>query len=130
MKTMYLWVMIVLPLAGCRSVETVVVERVKKDTVLDIKERRDTFWLSDSVVVKEWMRGDTVWIERSRHRSKERVRVVADTIREVRIDSIPMVITPQDNQGAIDSGRCRRLPAVISVVLAIVFLLILIKRRK
>ena len=132
MKTKYLWLMIVLLLVGCKSAQTTVVERISKDTVFDIRERRDTLQIIDSVVIREWMRGDTVWIESSHRRSKERVRVVADTVREVRIDSIPIVIGRRGDEAFSIGRQSRRASAaiVVAVVIMIVFLLILMKRNK
>ena len=132
MMTRCLWLLIVLLLAGCRSTQTSVVERVSKDTVYDIRERHDTLRLIDSVVVREWMRGDTVWIERSHRSSRERTKVVRDTVREVRIDSIPIVIGRRGDE-AFSIGRHRRRASaaiVVAVVIIIVFLLILMKRNK
>ena len=132
MKAKYLWLMIVLLLVGCRSAQTTVVERIRKDTVFDIRERHDTLQIIDSVVVREWMRGDTVWIERSHRRSKERVRVVADTVREVRIDSIPIVIAQRGDEGFRVGKQSRQtsVAIVVAVLMIIVFLLILMKRNK
>lgn len=132
MMTRCLWLLIVLLLAGCRSTQTSVVERVSKDTVYDIRERHDTLRLIDSVVVREWMRGDTVWIERSHRSSRERTKVVRDTVREVRIDSIPIVIGRRGGE-AFSIGRQSRSASaaiVVVVVIMIVFLLILMKRNK
>ena len=132
MKAKYLWLLIVLLLVGCRSAQTTVVERIRKDTVFDIRERHDTLQIIDSVVVREWMRGDTVWIERSHRRSKERVRVVADTVREVRIDSIPIVIAQRGDEGFRVGKQSRQtsVAIVVAVLMIIVFLLILMKRNK
>jgi len=132
MKTRCLWLLIVLLLASCRSIQTSVVERVSKDTVYDIRERHDTLRLIDSVVVREWMRGDTVWIERSHRRSKERTAVVRDTVREVRIDSIPIVIARREDEAFSFGRQSRRasVAIVVVVVIMIVFLLILMKRNK
>lgn len=132
MKTRCLWLLIVLLLASCRSIQTSVVERVSKDTVYDIRERHDTLRLIDSVVVREWMRGDTVWIERSHRRSKERTAVVRDTVREVRIDSIPIVIARRGDEAYSIGRQSRRasVAIVVVVVIMIVFLLILMKRNK
>ena len=132
MMTRCLWLLIVLLLAGCRSTQTSVVERVSKDTVYDIRERHDTLRLIDSVVVREGMRGDTVWIERSHRSSRERTKVVRDTVREVRIDSIPIVIGRRGGE-AFSIGRQSRSASaaiVVVVVIMIVFLLILMKRNK
>lgn len=132
MKTRCLWLLIVLLLASCRSIQTSVVERVSKDTVYDIRERHDTLWLIDSVVVREWMRGDTVWIERSHRSSRERTAVVRDTVREVRIDSIPIVIARRGDEVFSIGRQSRRasVAIVVVVVIMIVFLLILMKRNK
>lgn len=132
MMTRCLWLLIVLLLAGCKSTQTSVVERVSKDTVYDIRERHDTLRLIDSVVVREWMRGDTVWIERSHRSSRERTKVVRDTVREVRIDSIPIVIGRRDGEAYSIGRQSRRASAaiVVAVVIIIVFLLILMKRNK
>ena len=132
MMTRCLWLLIVLLLAGCRSTQTSVVERVSKDTVYDIRERHDTLRLIDSVVVREWMRGDTVWIERSHRSSRERTKVVRDTVREVRIDSIPIVIGRRGGEAFSIGRQSRRTSAaiVVAVVIIIVFLLILMKRNK
>lgn len=132
MKTKYLWLMIVLLLVGCKSAQTTVVERISKDTVFDIRERRDTLQIIDSVVIREWMRGDTVWIESSHRRSKERVRVVADTVREVRIDSIPIVVAQRGDEGFGVGKQSRQtsVAIVVAVLMIIVFLLILMKRNK
>ena len=132
MMTRFLWLLIVLLLAGCRSTQTSVVERVSKDTVYDIRERHDTLRLIDSVMVREWMRGDTVWIERSHRSSRERTKVVLDTVREVRIDSIPIIIGRRGGEAFIIGRQSRRASAaiVVAVVIIIVFLLILMKRNK
>lgn len=132
MMTRCLWLLIVLLLAGCKSTQTSVVERVSKDTVYDIRERHDTLHLIDSVVVREWMRGDTVWIERSHRSSRERTKVVRDTVREVRIDSIPIVIGRRGGEAFSIGRQSRRASAaiVVAVVIMIVFLLILMKRNK
>ena len=132
MMTRCLWLLIVLLLAGCRSTQTSVVERVSKDTVYDIRERHDTLRLIDSVVVREWMRGDTVWIERSHRSSRERTKVVRDTVREVRIDSIPIIIGRRGGEAFSIGRQSRRGSAVIVVaaVVLIVLLLILMKRNK
>lgn len=132
MMTRCLWLLIVLLLAGCRSTQTSVVERVSKDTVYDIRERHDTLRLIDSVVVREWMRGDTVWIERSHRSSREKTKVVRDTVREVRIDSIPIVIGRRGGEAFSIGRQSRKVSAaiVVAVVIMIVFLLILMKRNK
>ena len=132
MMTRCLWLLIVLLLAGCKRTQTAVVERVSKDTVYDIRERHDTLRLIDSVVVREWMRGDTVWIERSHRSSRERTKAVRDTVREVRIDSIPIVIGRRGGEAVSIGRQSRRASAaiVVAVVIIIVFLLILMKRNK
>lgn len=71
-------------LGGCTKRVYVPVESVRTE----YKERHtvDTVSLTDSVYVKEWLRGDTVILERERWRTQYRVSIKIDTI--ARIDSI------------------------------------------
>ena len=63
-------------LVGCRSVEYIPVETVRRDTVAVVRERADTLVRLDSIHVKE--KGDTVWMEK--YRTVWRDRRVADTV--------------------------------------------------
>lgn len=102
------WVAIltaVVMLVGCRpSVE--VVERVRYDTLLVMSRHSDTIVNADSVIIRERLRGDTLLIEKERIIRRERIRIVRDTIREHRVDSVPVVVaatTATDNHRGNDS---------------------------
>ena len=74
--------------AGCRSVEYVPVETVRRDTVAVIQVRADTFVRIDSIHVRE--KGDTVWMERYRTVWRDRWR--ADTVFISRADSVQVPV--------------------------------------
>ena len=58
-------------LAGCKTHERIVtVETVRTDTCYITRQQRDSIWLHDSVHVKEFMAGDTVYVSRDRWKTK------------------------------------------------------------
>ena len=78
-------------LAACKTKEKVVtIERVQHDTTYVSTQQRDSIWLHDSIYVKEWMMGDTVFVTKTQWRDRWRERIVTDTCRVVRVDSVPM----------------------------------------
>lgn len=119
------WVAIltaVVMLAGCRpSVE--VVERVRYDTLLVMSRHSDTIVNADSVIIRERLRGDTLLIEKERIIRRERIRTVRDTIREHRVDSVPVVVAATDNHRGNDS-----LWTVVIVGLVVGLILLMINR--
>lgn len=72
-------------LTGCKSVETVVVERVERDTLRTVQMLRDSIYISDSTIIREGR--DTVTVERLR--TQHHWHVSTDTFYRVRVDSIP-----------------------------------------
>ena len=119
------WVAIltaVVMLVGCRpSVE--VVERVRYDTLLVMSRHSDTIVNADSVIIRERLRGDTLLIEKERIIRRERIRTVRDTIREHRVDSVPVVVAATDNHRGNDS-----LWTVVIVGLVVGLILLMINR--
>ena len=73
---------------GCTSVKYVPVESVKTDTVYQSSVKRDSVYLHDSVYVREWMNGDTVFRDRDRWRTKYVLKEVHDTLYQSRVDSV------------------------------------------
>jgi hypothetical protein len=68
----------------------VTVERVTHDTTFVAREHRDSIYLHDSVFVKEWQKGDTVFITTMQWKDRWCERIVKDTLRVVKVDSIPV----------------------------------------
>ena len=77
-------------LAGCRSVRYVEVEKVKTDTTYVTKLKRDSIFKHDSIYVHEWLRGDTVFVEKAVWRTVVQERLRVDTVYRSNVDSIPV----------------------------------------
>ena len=77
-------------LTGCTTVKYVEVEKVKTDTVYQSKILKDSVWLHDSVFVKEYTKGDTVFRDRDRWHTKFVEKLITDTVYQHKTDSIPV----------------------------------------
>jgi len=75
-------------LSGCTTTKYVPVETVRTDTVYQSKIERDSVYLHDSVYVKEWQKGDTIFRDRDRWHTKFVEREVHDTLYQSKTDSI------------------------------------------
>lgn len=76
-------------LLSCRSTQPAIVEVVRTDTCIITKAQRDTIMQRDSVYVREYMRGDTIYVLRDRIQTAYRARDVRDTIYISKHDTIP-----------------------------------------
>lgn len=78
-------------LAVCCKTKTVTitVPKVRTDTLIITKAKRDSIWLHDSVYVSEKQAGDTVWLEVSKWHTKYYERIVHDTTYIATHDTIP-----------------------------------------
>ena len=78
-------------LTACKTKERIVtVERVRTDTTYITRHHRDSVWLHDSIFMKEWLAGDTVYqlSDRWHTRYVERLRI--DTTYVSKTDSVPV----------------------------------------
>lgn len=73
-------------LGSCTTTKIVTVEKVRTDTTYITKQQRDSFYLHDSIHIKE--RGDTVWIERWHTRCEN--HLTHDTTYISKTDSVPV----------------------------------------
>ena len=76
-------------LGSCTTTEYVTVEKVKHDTTYVSKLQRDSIWLHDSIYVKEWMKGDTVYRDVDRWHTVYRETKSRDTVYQATHDTIP-----------------------------------------
>lgn len=76
-------------LSSCTTTKYVEVEKVRHDTTYVTRIQRDSVLKHDSIFVKEWMKGDTVFRDRDRWHIEYRDREVHDTLYKSRVDSIP-----------------------------------------
>lgn len=82
--------MLLLAFCSCKSVEYVPVIEHKTDTTYVAKVQKDSIWLHDSIFVKEWMAGDTVYRDRIQWHTKYVSKQVHDTLYQSKTDSIPV----------------------------------------
>lgn len=75
-------------LAGCRTTKYVTVPEHHTDTVLHVKQQRDSVWLHDSVFVHEYTKGDTIFRDRDRWHTHYVERLTVDTFYQSRVDSV------------------------------------------
>lgn len=81
----------VLLLSACKTKERIVtVERVRTDTTYITRHHRDSVWLHDSIFMKEWLAGDTVYQLRDRWHTQYVERVRKDTTYVSKTDSVPV----------------------------------------
>ena len=117
-------------LSSCRSVRYVEVPRVSRDTlrVVQFETRRDS--VRDSIFLREFVRGDTVYrvkyIERLRWRDRWRV----DTLRAVRVDSVAVPYPVERKISRWDKVRYMWRGAAVGFVLAAVAVAVVWLRRR
>ena len=83
-----LLLLIALICGGCSTTKYVPVETIKRDTVYQSKIEHDSVYLHDSVYVKEWQNGDTIYRDRDRWHTKYVEKEVHDTLYQSKTDSI------------------------------------------
>jgi hypothetical protein len=94
-----------LALGGCRTGQVTVVEKVRVDTLRLSRNIRDSIYVQDSTHVKEMVKGDTVWLEMTRWKTRERDRVRVDTVYRAKVDSVEKVIVKERKLTAWERAR-------------------------
>lgn len=79
-------------LTGCKSVQYVPVPEYHTDSIYLTKVQFDSIWQRDSIYVKEYMRGDTVYLEHTKWHTKYKEVAVHDTSYIERIDSVSVPV--------------------------------------
>ena len=76
-------------LSGCRTTENIVeVEKVRIDTTYITQVQRDSIVRHDSIYLHEYMRGDTVYVEKTRWQRVIEDRLRVDTLYRLSIDTL------------------------------------------
>lgn len=81
---------------------------IQRDTTYLSSHVRDSIYLHDSVYVKEYIKGDTVFIVKYRDRWRDRTREVHDTLWRTKIDSV-QVSVPVEVEKKLPVGKKIRL---------------------
>ena len=123
-----LFVLSLLLLTGCRSVKYVPVETVRIDTVYQSKIEKDSIRIHDSIYVKEWQNGDTIYKDRDRWHTEYIDKLVYDTIYQSRTDSI-QVPYPVEKELTWWEEVKIKFSEVIFLVIFVLFGVILIKMK-
>ena len=117
-------------LCSCRSVRYVEVPRVSRDTlrVVQVETLRDS--VRDSIFLREFVHGDTIYrvkyIERLRWRDRWRV----DTVQAVRVDSVGVPYPMERKVSRWDKVRYMWRGAAVGLVLAVVAIAVVWLRRR
>lgn len=82
-------IIIALLCCSCKT-KYVVVESVKTDTTYINKTQYDSIWMHDSIYLKEYMKGDTVFLEKTKIQVKYKEKQVHDTLIHEMVDSVPI----------------------------------------
>lgn len=88
-KCVFVFVLALL-VCGCRTVKYVEVEKVRTDTTYVTKLQRDSIWQHDSIYLHEWLKGDTVFLEKHVWHTKVEERLQVDTFYRAIVDSVPV----------------------------------------
>ncbi len=106
--------------AGCTRHVYVPVEQVRVDTVRSASVVRELVAVADSVSVDRG--ADTVVVEH--RRTVWRDRIVTDTLREVKVDTLTKVVAPPSGSATGNSGRRLALVCMALGCIAVYFMLI------
>ena len=91
MSNVALFAAIAMLAVGCKTkTVTVTVPKVRTDTLIITKAKRDSIWLHDSVYVSEKTENDTVFLEIKKWHTKYVEKIVRDTTYIAKHDTISM----------------------------------------
>ena len=86
---LFIALLVCLLFGSCTTTEYVTVEKVRNDTVWQNHTKHDSIRVHDSIYVKEWMKGDTVYRDVYRWHTKYIEKQVHDTVYQATHDTIP-----------------------------------------
>jgi len=138
MKPLLPFLLLLLALTACRSVkETATTQKAvltaRTDTQKTTTALRDTLLFHDSIYIKEWQKGDTVFLTRNTVRLRYRDRWRTDTFYKAATDTVRVTDYAWREKEVEKPGRLHTLLTAIgvaAVALAIVAGLFLIMLRR
>ena len=117
----FVFCMLLLTFFGCRGYKAVesshVAVAVRRDTVFAVREKTDSIYFRDSIIVKEAVRGDTVFVEKTAWKTRYKTAVRTDTVYVARTDSAAVTQHVQEKE---QPNRHAWLYAVAAMLFAIV----------
>lgn len=88
MKKLLLFIMAVVVASACTTTKYVEVPVVHTDTLIVTNHQKDSVWLHDSIYLYEWMKGDTVMVDRVVYHTKYQERLRTDTVYQHKTDTV------------------------------------------
>lgn len=116
----FVFCLLLLTLLGCRSykiAESSHEAAVRRDTVFAVRERTDSVYFRDSIIVKEAVRGDTVFLEKTAWKTRYKTAIMTDTVYVARTDSTAVTQHVKEKE---QPNRYKWLYAVAAMLFAIV----------
>ena len=109
---------------GCRGYKVVESshEAVRRDTVFAVREKTDSIYFRDSIIVKEAVRGDTVFVEKTAWKTRYKTAVRTDTVYVARTDSTAVTQHVQEKE---QPNRYKWLYAVAAMLFVIAAVILL-----
>lgn len=132
-----MWVAILLLMSlfpSCTTTKYVPIETVRIDTLHHTAIRVDSIKQTDSIHIKEYMRGDTTYIDRTKYVYRDRVHNVTDTVMQTKIEEkqVPYPVEKKLSkweQFKIDMGEVM-IGVIAALAIAFVIWWIVLKKRK
>lgn len=121
---------LVLSIVGCTTTKYVEVPVTHTDTLIQTKVQRDSIWKHDSIYLHEWMKGDTVYIEKTRWLTDYKERLRIDTVYKSRIDTITKTITKTKTDSLTWWQQMRIKLANVTIYLAILIFVVWLAKKK
>lgn len=124
MKRLILIVISAILLTSCRTHTSAVLESnslsARSDTIFFARELVDSIFLRDSIFVNQYVRGDTVYVEKTAQHIIARERTKTDTIYRTRTDTVFSSISYER------TDKQDRLPLKLYIALAVLVCMIIL----
>lgn len=116
---------------SCRQVHYITTNRATHttDTVERWHVRLDSVLVADSVSLTRWQRGDTVYVEKTRHVIRNRVILQHDTLWRTAIRHDTIVTTDKPAKAQIRQNQSNFHLKLLIVLAALVLLCVYVKKR-
>lgn len=123
--------LLALTATGCRPVHYITTNRATHttDTVERWHVRLDSVLVADSVSLTRWQRGDTVYVEKTRHVIRNRVILQHDTLWRTAIRHDTIVTTDKPAKAQIRQNRSNFPLKLFIALAALVLLCLYVKKR-
>lgn len=117
---------------SCRPVHYITTNRTTHttDTVERWHVRLDSVLVADSVSLTQWQRGDTVYVEKTRHVIRNRVTLQHDTLWRTAIRHDTIATTDKPDKAQIRQNQSNLPLKLLIVLAALVLLCLYVKKRK